>query len=174
MGQAQVLSFLKRHKRVKLLLEITLLLLVLMVIRSYMQRDAVTGAAPLFAGQLLDGSAVSLSQYHGAPVLVHFWATWCGICRLEEKGIAAIAADHPVITIAMQSGDKEEIGAYLQQQGLEFPVLPDPEGKLASLYGVRAVPASFIIDGKGQVRFMELGYTTETGLRMRLWLAGRL
>jgi peroxiredoxin len=169
-----VLSFLKRHKRVKLLLEITLLLLVVVVIRSYMQRDVVTDTAPLFTGQLLDGKTVSLSQYEGAPVLVHFWATWCGICRLEEKGIAAIAADHPVITIAMQSGDEEQISAYLQKQGLEFPVLPDPEGRLASLYGVRAVPASFIIDGKGQIRFIELGYTTETGLRARLWLAGRL
>jgi thiol-disulfide isomerase/thioredoxin len=169
-----VLFFSKRHKLIKLIVEVTVMLSVLLVIRAYIQRDAVSGAAPLLAGQLLQGETINLSQYQGAPVLVHFWASWCGICRFEEKGIEAIAADYPVITIAMQSGDKQEISAYMQQRGLEFPVLLDPDGKLASLYGVSAVPASFIIDASGQVRFVELGYSSETGLRMRLWLAAYL
>ncbi len=139
-----------------------------------MQRDVVSGMAPAISAHLLDGKAIELSQYQGTPVLLHFWASWCGICRVEEKGIDAIATDYPVITVAMQSGDKAAISTYLQQQGLGFPVVADPDGQLASRYGVRAVPASFIIDANGQIRFVELGYTTETGLRLRLWLTGLL
>ncbi len=167
-------TFFKRHRRIRLALEIGVMLIVVFALRAYMQRDVVSGVAPMFAGQLVDGNVVSLTEYRGAPVLVHFWASWCGICRLEEDGIDAIAADHPVITIAMQSGDEDEIRAYLQQRGLSFPVLADPQGQLAARYGVSAVPASFIIDASGQVRFVELGYSSETGLRIRLWLSGWL
>jgi len=51
-------------------------------------------------------------------------------------------------------------------------VLNDPDGVIATRWGVRAVPASFIVDGAGQIRFVEIGYTTGIGLRLRLWLAG--
>jgi peroxiredoxin len=108
-------------------------------------------------------------------VLVHFWATWCPICRTEQDTINAIARDTPnVITVAMQSGSRDEVEKYLKQQGLSFPVLNDPDGRIAAAWGVHAVPASFIIDPDGQIRFVEIGYTTETGLRLRLWLAAVL
>ncbi len=164
-------AFMKQHKYIKMTLQILLALLVLMAIRAIVQRDLVSGMAPMISAQQLDGSPVSLEQFRGAPVLVHFWATWCGICRLEEQSINAIAQDHALVTVAMQSGDNEEIGAYLKEQGLNFPVISDPHGEIASSYGIKGVPASFILDAKGNIRFVEVGYSTEAGLRLRLWLA---
>jgi len=159
------------NKLFRISLQVLLALLILMAIRATIQRDVVSGAAPMITDQLLDGTPVSLAQFRGAPVLVHFWASWCGICRLEEQSINAIAKDHALLGIAMQSGDNEDIIAYLKEQGLSFPVVSDPHGRIASSYGIKGVPASFILDADGDIRFVELGYSTEAGLRFRLWLA---
>ena len=102
---------------------------------------------------------------------MHFWASWCPICRAEQGSIEALARDYPAVTVAMQSGSDEEVARYMQKEALGLPVLNDPEGMLAAQWGVRGVPASFIVDGAGQIRFVEVGYTTEIGLRLRLWLA---
>jgi len=163
--------FIESYRRVKPALPIVLVLVVLLVVRAYVQRNVADGEAPMISSQYLDGSPVLLSSYQGKPVMVHFWATWCGICRLEEQSINNIAKDHAVITIAMQSGEQEEIVEYLTAQGLDFPVISDANASIALTYGVKGVPASFILDADGQIRFIEMGYSTEAGLRFRLWLA---
>jgi peroxiredoxin len=153
---------------------VNILLLVILVvgIRAWQQRDMAGGAAPVLQGVTLAGQTYKLPAHPSQPVLVHFWATWCSICRAEQGSISAIAHDNSnVITIAMQSGKTEEVTRHMRQQGIDFPVVNDPEGSLASAWGVHAVPASFIIDTDGQIRFVEVGYTTEIGLRLRLWLA---
>ena len=149
------------------------MLLVLIVgIRAWQQSGTASGPAPALAGELLDGKPVSLAAFAGRPVLVHFWATWCPICRAEQGSIDTLARDVPVITVAMQSGDRDAVVQHLRKEELSFPVLNDPDGVIAAQWGVRAVPASFIVDGAGQIRFLEIGYTTGIGLRLRLWLAG--
>ena len=149
------------------------MLLVLIVgIRAWQQSGTASGPAPALAGELLDGKPVSLAAFAGRPVLVHFWATWCPICRAEQGSIDTLARDVPVITVAMQSGDRDAVVQHLRKEELSFPVLNDPAGEIAAQWGVRAVPASFIVDGAGQIRFLEIGYTTGVGLRLRLWLAG--
>lgn len=141
-------------------------------VRAWQQSGAASGPAPMLTGTLLDGRPYSLATAAGRPVLVHFWATWCPICRAEQDSIDALARDYPTITIAMQSGSVAEVAYFLKNEALSFPVLNDPDGRIASEWGVRAVPASFIIDAKGQIRFLEVGYTTGVGLRLRLWLIG--
>jgi thiol-disulfide isomerase/thioredoxin len=152
--------------------EALVLLLLILGIRAWQQSGTASGPAPALAGELLDGKPVALAAFAGQPVLVHFWATWCPICRVEQGSIDALARDVPVITVAMQSGSREEVVQFLRKEALSFPVLNDPDGVLAAQWGVRAVPASFIVDGAGQIRFVEIGYTTGVGLRLRLWLAG--
>ncbi|MEJ2509848.1 MAG: redoxin domain-containing protein, partial [Gammaproteobacteria bacterium] len=85
--------------------------------------------------------------------------------------IASIAKDYRVITVAQQSGSADAIRAYLHKHQVDFPVLADPDGSLSRRYGVRAVPASFVVGPRGRIRFVEVGYTTELGLRARLWWA---
>jgi hypothetical protein len=54
---------------------------------------------------------------------------------------------------------------------MELPVISDPQGGIANTWGVKGVPTTFILDGEGKIRFVEVGYTTGLGLRARLWLA---
>lgn len=149
-----------------------LLLAVYLAARAWQTRDLASGVAPEIEGVTLDGRPVALSDYRGAPVLLHFWATWCRICALEEQSIDALAEDYPVLTVALQSGDAAAVGRYLRERGLDFPVVLDPGGRLAGRYGVRGVPTTLVIGPEGRIRSREVGYTTGFGLRLRLWLAG--
>lgn len=151
-----------------------LFLIILMVtgIRAWQQRDMTSGMASPLVGVKLDGSAYALPAKSAQPVLVHFWATWCPVCRAEQDSINAISDDHPnTITVAMQSGSDEKVSQYLVAEGLHFPVLNDADGRISAAWGVNAVPASFIISPDGKISFVEVGFTTGVGLRLRLWLA---
>ena len=156
-------------------IEALLIVALIIGIRAWQQRDIASGPAPSLAGTLLDDKSFALAARPTQPVLVHFWATWCPVCRAEQGTINAIAHDNAsVITVAMQSGSRAEVAKYLAGQQLGFPVVNDPDGRIAAAWGVHAVPASFIIDTDGQIRFVEIGYTTGIGLRLRLWLAAAL
>ncbi len=163
----------RRRRWRGIVINLLLLVAVVAAVRAWQQRDMASGAAPVLQGVTLAGSAYRLPPHSTRPLLVHFWATWCPICRTEQSTLAAIAHDYPdVITIAMQSGKPEEVAGYLRAQGVDFPVVNDASGNLSNAWGVHAVPASFIIAPDGQIRFVEVGYTTELGIRLRLWLAG--
>jgi thiol-disulfide isomerase/thioredoxin len=163
----------KRGRRWGLIaLEVLVFLALFLGIRAYMQRDLASGEAPLLLGATVEGSALSLESYRGEPVLLHFWASWCRICRLEQDAIEAIARDWPVLTVAMQSGDGLEVERYLEEHGLSFTTIVDEHGALAQRFGVRGVPTSFVIDPAGRIVFSETGFTTGWGLRARLWWAG--
>lgn len=162
----------RRKKWRAIAINLLLIIAVVAGVRAWQQRDMAGGAAPTLRGITLAGDFYDLAEHLQRPLLVHFWASWCGICRAEQGSVASIAQDHRnVITIAMQSGRPEEVAAYMQTQGISFPVLNDEAGWISQQWGVHAVPASFIIDHAGQIHFIEVGYTTEIGLRLRLWWA---
>jgi thiol-disulfide isomerase/thioredoxin len=165
------LSVLWRERWLRLAVEIISILLVLLAVRAWMQRGMVDGVVPELEGRLLNEEHYSLLTDNRRPLLVHFWASWCPVCKLEQESVQAISDDHPVITIAMQSGEASEVAKYMQQEGLRFSVLNDPNGMLARRFGVRAVPSSFIVADNNTIVFRETGYTTGIGLRLRLWLA---
>lgn len=144
--------------------------LVLTAIHVYTHRNVVSGAAPRFAAVTINGRELSLAQFRGHPVLVHFWATWCPVCKLEYASVAALAADYPVVGVAVWSGGAREVADKVRGS-VGFPTVADPAGNLARRYGVTAVPTSFVLDGRGVIRFVTMGYTTELGLRVRMLLA---
>jgi peroxiredoxin len=141
-------------------------------IRAYQRRDMPKGPSPPLAGADLDGKMASLADYRGKPVLLHFWATWCGVCTAEQHNIDAVARDLPVLSVASQSGGANELAAFVREHRIGPRVIVDEESALARRFGVHAFPASFVIDGDGAIRHVEVGYTTELGLRVRMWLAG--
>ena len=165
----------KKTKWFRYLIDFLIIVMLIIAFRSWQQRSMVSGIAPEIQGVLMDGTITELKKYRGKPVLLHFWATWCPFCKLEEGSITGIAEDWPVLTIAYQSGDKAEIEEYLKKQGLEsWAVISDPDSRLAELYGVTGVPTSFIIDANGNIRFREVGITSAWGLRARLWYADKM
>jgi len=153
------------------ILEIAVIIAMVLLLRAWIARDLAQGPAPEFEAFLLDGSPVTLSEFADRPMLLHFWATWCPICRLEEGEIMRLSRSHPVLTVAMQSGSAAEVDAHLTERERELAVANDPDGALARRYGVRAVPSTFIIDRDGQIVFRKQGYAPPLELRFRLWLA---
>ncbi|MDH2917046.1 MAG: protein disulfide oxidoreductase [Gallionella sp.] len=149
------------------------IVVVVACVRAWQQRDMASGIAPALQGVTLAQTHYALPAHPDRPTLVHFWATWCPICRTEQGNIAAIARDYPdTITVAMNSGLTNEVVRYMQEQGIAFATVNDPDGGISEAWGVHAVPASFIIAPDGRISFIEVGYTTEIGLRLRLWWAG--
>lgn len=149
-----------------------LLAVVFLGVRAWQQRDMVVGRAPALDGVTIDGRTLALGESARAT-LVYFWGTWCPVCRLEEGTIESIAVDHPVLTVAMQSGSNADLLRYQRERGLKVPVLNDSAGEQAANWGVRVTPTFFVVDRDGAIRFRETGYTSETGLRLRLWWANR-
>lgn len=165
------MPFLTR-RRLIFLIEVVLIIAVYIAAKAYSERNLVTGTAPPINAITLAGKPVVLSEYQDKPVLVHFWASWCPVCELEQNSIQAISKDQPIITIAMQSGNELDVAAHMKENKLDFPTIVDEHGVLAKQFGVRGVPTSFILSPGGKITFSEIGYTTEIGLRIRLWLAG--
>ena len=146
---------------------------------NFWRTSGVPPIAPDFSGTLADGTVTSLAQFRaqhpGKPVALHFWADWCPICRTEQHSISRLVRDPDlaVLTIAMQSGDAAHVGAVLEERELAWPAVIDESGAIARSYALPGVPSFVVIDTGGRVRSAQIGYTSEIGMRIRLWLAGR-
>jgi len=153
-------------------LNLLLIVLVFGAVQWWKARPLASGAAPPLAGLAVDGRAIDLSEMRGEPVMVHFWASWCPVCKAMNGTVASIARDHRVVTVAMQSGAAAEIRRFLADAGIDLSVVPDPDGRIAGRWGVPGVPATFVVDGAGEISSSTIGFSTEPGLRARLWAAG--
>jgi thiol-disulfide isomerase/thioredoxin len=158
-----------KRRLARWIIEAALLAGLFAAVHQYQTRGVASGPAPEFQGQLLNGQPVSLRAFRGRPVLLHFWATWCPVCALQQAGIDRIAKDHPVLTVALDGESDNQIRQWMQGKGVAYPVVHDPDGRIAGRFAIRGVPTSVVIDARGEIRFVEVGYTTEAGLRMRLW-----
>lgn len=153
-------------------IELILILVIISAVRFWQQRDVVSGIAPNISGVMLNGDSFDLYKNKTRPLLVHFWATWCPVCSLEQSNIENISKDNFIVTVSMQSGDDNELREFMKNEKLSFNVINDENGALSKLYNIRGVPVSFIINKDNKIEFIEVGYTTEIGLRLRLWWAG--
>lgn len=152
--------------------EAAIFLAIFLAISAWNGRHVVSGAAPAFTGALLDGTAFSSASLGGRPAVIHFWATWCGVCQAEQGNVEALAKGGDVVTVASSSGEAEAVRAFMKKEGLTFPVVLDPDGALAKRFGVSAFPTTLYVTADGAIRFSEVGYTTTVGMRVRRWLAG--
>lgn len=120
----------------------------------------------------LRAELAALQRAHpGQNVGLYVWAEWCPICKTIQGTVDGVAADHPVITVAMQSGPPAAVGRYLQTRGLAWHTLVDPRSQLSRALGFGAVPAFAVITPQGDLRWPTVGLTSGWGMRLRLWLA---
>ncbi|HEJ9094577.1 TPA: protein disulfide oxidoreductase [Serratia odorifera] len=155
--------------------EILLLLLITGGIVWLMDTLRAPQAPDAFAEQqlaTLDGSAVSLAQLsQQRPLLVYFWASWCGVCRYTTPSVAKLAAlGDNVLSVALRSGDDVQVAEWLVGKRLSLPVVNDPNGALAAQWQIGVTPTLVIID-KGKVVQSTTGWTSYWGMKLRLWWA---
>lgn len=122
--------------------------------------------------QTLTGSQVDLAALSAdRPLLLYIWATWCGICRYTTPAVDAMAEQGAnVMTLAMRSGDDQELTRYLQKRQLSMPVINDARGNLARQWQVGVTPTLVVIS-KGKVVTATTGWTSAWGMKLRLWWA---
>jgi peroxiredoxin len=120
--------------------------------------------APEFSAQDLVGRTVSLSDYRGHKVvLIDFWATWCGPCRMAMPGLQGIQDDFKdrgleVLSVNLRES-AEQAGDFVKKKGYGFHVLLDPDSAIAGKYSVSGIPTLLAVDKKGVVRWIRVGYS---------------
>jgi len=119
-------------------------------------------AAPDFVLKSVAGPNVRLSEYRGQVVLLGFWASWCGDCRAQLRGLAELVsryqgAGFEVLTVSLDR-EWKQAGKAAESLDLEFPVLHDPDGSVGQQYQVQSMPYVAVIDRDGNVRAEFEGY----------------
>ncbi|WP_231759816.1 protein disulfide oxidoreductase [Microbulbifer elongatus] len=151
---------------------IVLAALVVSAISWYHSHHMPKGQAPELLAPDISGRIISLQKMTGkGPVLIYFWATWCGYCRVVSPAVSELSTEHQVITVALQSGTPEEVASYQQKHNLKFRTINDPAGALSASWGLQVTPTIAIVDTEGNVSTVTSGMTSRLGLKTRLWLA---
>jgi peroxiredoxin len=117
--------------------------------------------APDFRLKTPQGKSVSLSSFRGKPVLINFWATWCGPCVEEMHILQQIYTEWSnkgLAILGINEGDPaNKVAGFIQRYGITFPVLMDADQEVANLYSVRYMPVSVLLDKDGVILVVALG-----------------
>ncbi len=118
-------------------------------------RIAKSTVAPDFSLESLDGKSVRLSDLRGKAVLLNFWATWCGPCKIEMPWFVELQNQYgaqglQIVGVAMDDASKEDIAKFAKSMGVNYPILIGKESIGDQYGGIPALPESFFIgrDGK--------------------------
>ena len=120
------------------------------------ETEAQPSQAPDFTVYDIDGNAYKLSDFRGKPVLLNFWASWCGPCQMEMPDFQEYYENYGdqvhFLIVNLTDGQQETVesaSAFIAEKGYTFPVYYDTDIDAAVKYGVSAVPVSYFIDGEG-------------------------
>jgi peroxiredoxin len=114
-----------------------------------------------FSLPLLDGNFLTLSSLKRKVVFLNFWATWCPPCRQEMPSMETLYQrfkDLGLVLLAVDIQEKtNQVSAFIKEFGLTFPVALDSSGSITNKYGIRGIPATFIIDRDGSIILSTVG-----------------
>jgi thiol-disulfide isomerase/thioredoxin len=131
------------------------------------RKQMIRQAAPDFSLKNLEGDLVSLSDYKGRVVVIDFWASWCAPCIASFPGMQELVekyeGDPEVAFLFINCWEDEgttpgSISEFIARETYPFHVLLDTENKIVTDYRVEGIPAKFVIDKRGQIRFQDSGF----------------
>ncbi len=119
-------------------------------------RIAKSTVAPDFSLESLDGKSVRLSDLRGKAVLLNFWATWCGPCKIEMPWFVELQNQYgaqglQIVGVAMDDASKEDIAKFAKNMGVNYPILIGKESIGDQYGGIPALPESFFIGRDGKI-----------------------
>lgn len=179
-GEAVARGLLSRLRPSRLLRfagEVALVLMVVGAVQGWRGRTLVEDGtpAPDLALRDLDGTLHRLSDYRGRPVMLHFWATWCGVCRREFGALNAVEAargDGVLLGVVEDGDDAAALRAFVKDRGLTYPVLRG-NSEMSRQWGISVFPTTFYLNSEGRIVTHQMGMTTRWSMRFWLWWAGR-
>jgi peroxiredoxin len=123
---------------------------------NFAPRLTQSSLAPDFTLESLDGKTMRLSDLRGKAVLLNFWATWCGPCKIEMPWFVDLqnryaAQGLQIVGVAMDDASKEDIGKFAKDMGVNYPILIGKESVGDEYGGVPALPESFLISRDGKI-----------------------
>ena len=112
--------------------------------------------APNFTLKNLDGKEINLNQFRGKHVLINFWATWCGPCKIEMPSLEALYERFKDRNFVLLAISNDMFGAnivkpFVKAHKINFPVLLDQRLKVSNAFGVVSLPTTFMIDPQGKI-----------------------
>lgn len=143
-------------------------------------RALVGDEAPAYSATNMSGDSVALAGLRGKVVLLNVWATWCAPCREEIPFLQTLYDKHKsdgleIVGVSVDArGQEESIKGFIQDFGMTYPVWRDPDERVQSLYLALGVPASYIIDREGVLKWRHLGIVRETDTTFANALAAAL
>lgn len=129
-------------------------------------RVAIGAPAPGYRAISLSGDSVSLDQHRGKVVLFNVWATWCHPCRAEIPELQAIHAKYQprgleLVGVSIDSdGADDAIRSFMQEFKMSYPIWRDPDERVSTQFMLVGVPATFLIDKQGVLRWRKTGPIT--------------
>jgi peroxiredoxin len=137
---------------------------------------AVGSEAPDFTLFDLEGNAIRLGDFRGQVVMVNFWATWCGPCKVEMPAFQTYyeqLLEEGFMVIAVNFDEPEQdVRDFQEELSLTFPLLLDPGGEVQRLYQIRGYPSSVFISRDGTIEYLHVGVITEGQLDFYLSALG--
>jgi peroxiredoxin len=117
---------------------------------------------PDFSLTNLAGEQQSIQSWPGKPLLINFWATWCGPCRQEMPHLNKLYEKYKssgfVLLGVNVDDDTAQAAGVASKLGVKFPVLPDSDKRVSRQYDLSAMPSTVLIDRDGRVRYLHRGY----------------
>jgi len=119
--------------------------------------------APVYAAMSMSGDSVSLAKLRGKVVLMNVWATWCGPCRKEIPELRAIHSAYKdkgleLIGVSVDAdGSDDAIRSFLQEFKMDYAIWRDPNEGVSTIFRMAGVPATFLIDRQGVLRWKTTG-----------------